>query len=134
MAHRDGVYPSFLRPTKEGSNDGKKYSLKPLSEDPLLAYPHSSTDPSVATGCSITGGTFYDPTTPTTSFAPYQGKYFYTDYCSGWIRSFDPVAKTSAAFASGIVKPVDLEVGDNGSLYYLYRGSSSVPAAVHEIR
>jgi len=29
---------------------------------------------------------------------------------------------------------VDLEVGDNGSLYYLYRGSSSVSAAVRQIR
>ena len=103
-------------------------------QDPLFAYPHSSTDPTVATGCSITGGAFYDPTTPTTSFGPYQGKYFYTDYCSGWIQSFDPVAKTSAAFASGIVRPVDLEVGDNGSLYYLYRGNSSVPPAVRQIR
>ena len=104
-------------------------------KDPLLAYPHPDIDPSApATGCSITGGAFYDPTTATTSFASYQGKYFYTDFCSGWIRSFDPVAKTSAPFASGIVKPVDLEVGDNGSLYYLYRGSSSVPAAVRQIR
>ena len=103
-------------------------------QDPLFAYPHTSTDPAVATGCSITGGAFYDPATATNSFAQYQGDYFYADYCSGWIRSFDPVAKTSAAFASGIVRPVDLEVGDNGSLYYLFRGSSSVPAAVREIR
>ena len=86
------------------------------------------------TGCSITGGAFYGPTTATTSFASYQGKYFYTDFCSGWIRVFDPSSKTDSAFASGIVKPVDLEVGDNGSLYYLYRGSSSEPAAVRQIR
>jgi hypothetical protein len=70
----------------------------------------------------------------TNSFASYQGKYFYTDYCGGWIRGFAPSSGTHSAFASGIVKPVDLEVGDNGSLYYLYRGSSSVPPAVHEIR
>ena len=105
-------------------------------QDPLLAYPHPaiSPDPAVATGCSITGGAFYDPTTATNSFASYQGKYFYTDYCSGWIRSFDPATGTSAAFASGIVNPVDLEVADNGSLYYLFRGSSSVSAAVRQIR
>jgi glucose/arabinose dehydrogenase len=103
-------------------------------QNPLLAYAHSSTDPATATGCAITGGAFYDPGTATTSFASYQGDYFYTDWCSGWIRSFDPATGTSAAFASGIVKPVDLEVSDNGSLYYLYRGSSSVPAAVREIR
>jgi len=104
-------------------------------KDPLLAYPHPGIDPSApTTGCSITGGAFYDPTTATNAFASYQGDYFYTDYCSGWIRSFDPADGTSAAFASGIVKPVDLEVGDNGSLYYLYRGSSSVSAAVRQIR
>jgi glucose/arabinose dehydrogenase len=104
-------------------------------QDPLLAYPHPDVVSSApATGCSITGGAFYDPTTATNSFASYQGKYFYTDFCSGWIRVFDPSSKTDSAFASGIVKPVDLEVGDNGSLYYLYRGSSSVPAAVRQIR
>ncbi|MDQ3864756.1 MAG: PQQ-dependent sugar dehydrogenase [Actinomycetota bacterium] len=102
---------------------------------PLLAYPHPGIDPSApATGCSITSGAFYDPTTATTSFASYQGKYFYTDYCSGWIRVLDPSSGADSAFASGIVKPVDLEVGENGSLYYLYRGSSSVPAAVRQIR
>jgi len=104
-------------------------------KDPLLAYPHPGIDSSApATGCSITGGAFYDPTTATNSFASYQGKYFYTDFCSGWIRVFDPSSGTDSAFASGIVNPVDLEVGDNGSLYYLYRGSSSVPGAVRQIR
>jgi glucose/arabinose dehydrogenase len=104
-------------------------------QDPLLAYPHPGIDPSApATGCSITGGAFYDPTMATTSFASFQGKYFYTDYCSGWIRVLDPSSRSDSAFASGIVKPVDLEVGDNGSLYYLYRGSSSVPGAVRQIR
>jgi glucose/arabinose dehydrogenase len=100
--------------------------------NPVFAYGHAGAIET--TGCSITGGAFYDPTTATTSFALYQGKYFYTDYCSGWIRVFDPSSATDSAFASGIVKPVDLEVGDNGRLYYLYRGSSSVPAAVRQIR
>src|SRR5215212_8157488 len=100
--------------------------------NPVFAYGHAGAIET--TGCSITGGAFYDPTTATTSFASYQGKYFYTDFCSGWIRVFDPSSKTDSAFASGIVKPVDLEVGDNGSLYYLYRGSSSEPAAVRQIR
>src|SRR5215212_4563941 len=101
-------------------------------KNPVLSYGHDGAIET--TGCSITGGAFYDPTTATTSFASYQGKYFYTDFCSGWIRVFDPSSKTDSAFASGIVKPVDLEVGDNGSLYYLYKGSSSVPAAVRQIR
>jgi glucose/arabinose dehydrogenase len=96
----------------------------------VFSYAHGGT---VNTGCAITGGALYDPTTvrfPT----QYQGDYFYADYCGGWIRSFDPATGASSAFASGIVKPVDLEVGDNGSLYYLAYGSSSAPASVHEIR
>src|SRR5215208_6503780 len=102
-------------------------------QDPLLAYPHPgiSPDPTVATGCAITGGAFYDPATARLP-SQYQGKYFYADLCDGWIRSFDPATGTSSAFASGLVKPVDLEVGDNGSLYYLSYGSkSAAPASVH---
>ena len=131
----DGV----ARGANYGWPDYEGFATSPPSlqnyQDPLLAYPHPGIDPSApATGCSITGGAFYDPTTATNSFASYQGKYFYTDYCSGWIRVFDPSSGTDSAFASGIVDPVDLEVGDNGSLYYLYRGSSSVPPAVRQIR
>jgi glucose/arabinose dehydrogenase len=112
--------------TYEGPESDPQYA------NPIFAYGHDGDIET--TGCSITGGAFYNPTTATTSFASYQGKYFYTDFCSGWIRVFDPSSGTDSAFASGIVKPVDLEVGDNGSLYYLYRGSSSVPAAVRQIR
>jgi len=98
-------------------------------QNPLFTYAHGTT---AETGCSITGGAFYDPATERLS-SQYQGKYFYADYCSGWIRTLDPVTGTSSAFASGLVKPVDLEVGDNGSLYYPSYGSSSSPASVHEI-
>jgi glucose/arabinose dehydrogenase len=101
-------------------------------ENPVFFYGHDGDIDT--TGCSITGGAFYDPTTATNSFASYQGEYFYTDFCSAWIRVFDPSNGTDSAFASGIVKPVDLEVGDDGGLYYLYRGSSTVPAGVRQIR
>ncbi len=99
-------------------------------KNPAFTYAHGTT---ADTGCSVTGGAFYDPATVRFP-AQYQGDYFYADYCGGWIRSFDPATGSSSAFASGIVKPVDLEVGDNGSLYYLAYGSSSSPASVHEIR
>ena len=99
-------------------------------EDPVLAYANGTT---AETGCAITGGAFYDPATgrfPT----QYRGKYFYADYCTGWIRTLNPSTETSGPFASGLVSPVDLEVGSNGVLYYLSYGSSSVPASVHKIR
>ena len=66
------------------------------TQNPLLTYGHGTT---AETGCSITGGAFY------------QNAYFYADYCGDWIRSFDPASGTSAQFASEIAKPVDLEVG-----------------------
>lgn len=106
-------------PIHEGATSSPDPSLQNY-QNPLLAYGHGTT---AETGCSITGGAFY------------QNAYFYADYCGDWIRSFDPASGTTAPFASGIVKPVDLELGNNGgSLYYVVRGSSSAPASVHEIR
>ncbi len=90
--------------------------------DPLLQYGHGS---SATTGCAITGGAFYNPTTP--QFPPeYTGKFFFADFCTGWIRRFDPATNTATDFASGIASPVDLQVGTDGSLYYLARGSGAV--------
>jgi hypothetical protein len=58
---------------------------------------------------------------PSTARLPsrYLGKYFYADYCKGWIRALDPASGTSGAFASDLLAPVDFEVGCNGVLYYL---------------
>jgi hypothetical protein len=56
----------------------------------------------------------------------YAGKYFFADFCSGWIRRFDPATLEVTDFASGISSPVDLQVAADGSLYYLARGTGSV--------
>ncbi|HEV7474866.1 MAG TPA: PQQ-dependent sugar dehydrogenase [Pyrinomonadaceae bacterium] len=90
--------------------------------DPLLQYGHGS---SSTTGCAITGGAFYNPTTVNFS-SDYVGKYFYAEFCSGWIRRFDPATSTSVPFATGISNPVDLIVTADGSLYYLARGAGAV--------
>ncbi|MDX6611090.1 MAG: hypothetical protein QOD75_276 [Blastocatellia bacterium] len=91
--------------------------------DPLFEYAHTGT--AATSGCAITGGDFYNPT-----FAQfpgdYVGKYFFADFCNGWIRRFDPATNTAVDFASAISNPVDLLVAPDGSLYYLARGSSSV--------
>jgi glucose/arabinose dehydrogenase len=76
-------------------------------------------------GCAITGGAFYNPANPQFP-AEYAGTYFFADYCSKWIRRFDPASGTATGFASGISSPVDLAVADDGSLYYLARGTGSV--------
>jgi len=92
----------------------------PSFVSPIYYYGHGSTD---TTGCAIVGGTFYNP--PKSQFpAVYTGKYFFSDLCSGWIRVFDPVAVAATGFATGIATPVDLDVGPDGALYYLARGSN----------
>ena len=90
--------------------------------DPLFEYGHGS---SATTGCAITGGAFYNPTTVNFP-SDYVGKYFFAEFCTGWIRRFDPATGTSIAFATGISSPVDLIVTDDGSLYYLANGAGAV--------
>jgi glucose/arabinose dehydrogenase len=46
---------------------------------PVLAYGHDANG-----GCSITGGFVYRGN----AFPEMQGRYFYSDLCSGWLRSF----------------------------------------------
>jgi glucose/arabinose dehydrogenase len=91
--------------------------------DPLFEYAH--TGPVTTTGCAITGGDFYNPTTVQFP-AVYVGKYFFADFCNGWIRRFDPATNTATDFATGVSLPVDLLVAPDGSLYYLARGTGSV--------
>jgi glucose/arabinose dehydrogenase len=109
-----------------GSNYGWPITEGPTSDprfrSPLFAYGHGSTS---TTGCAITGGTFYNPTTMQFP-ASYAGKYFFADLCGGWIRLFDPSNNTAADFAGAISSPVDLKVTADGSLYYLAIGSSAV--------
>jgi len=46
---------------------------------PVLVYTHDATG-----GCSITGGRVYRGS----AIPELQGRYFYSDFCSGWLRSF----------------------------------------------
>jgi glucose/arabinose dehydrogenase len=84
-------------------------------QDPLYTYPHP-------TGCAITGGVFYRGD----QFPEeYQGNYFFADHCKQWIKRLLPDG-TATDFATGAPKRViDLEVGPDGSLYYLLFSKSS---------
>ncbi|HKQ52446.1 MAG TPA: PQQ-dependent sugar dehydrogenase, partial [Pyrinomonadaceae bacterium] len=113
----DGIAGSnYGWPTTEGPTTDSRF------RSPLFAYQHGS---SATTGCAITGGTFYNPATNQFPLT-YNGKYFFADFCSGWIRLLDPANNTATAFATGIASPVDLQVAADGSLYYLARGSGSI--------
>ena len=109
-----------------GSNYGWPITEGPTSNpsfrSPLFAYGHAI---GATGGCAITGGAFYNPVT--TQFpASYVGKYFFADFCSGWIRLLDTADNTATGFATGISSPVDLRVTADGSLYYLARGAGAV--------
>ena len=94
-------------------------TTNPAHESPIYYYGHDSGN------CAITGGAFYSPSTPNfPSF--YVGKYFFGDYCSGFIRMLNPSTAQATDFLTGASQPVDIKVGSDGSLYYLARGTRSV--------
>ena len=73
----DGVAGSnYGWPTTEGP------TADPRFRSPIFWYGRS---PSTTGGCAITGGVFYNP--PAVQFpASYVGRYFFADFCSGWIE------------------------------------------------
>ncbi|HET6889486.1 MAG TPA: PQQ-dependent sugar dehydrogenase, partial [Pyrinomonadaceae bacterium] len=81
--------------------------------DPIFAYAND------AQTCAITGGTFYNP--QVVQFpSNFIGRYFFADFCGGWIKTLDPSNGNAVAdFATGISLPVDLQVSADGFLYYL---------------
>jgi glucose/arabinose dehydrogenase len=117
----DGVAgANYGWPTTEGPTTDPRFRA------PRYAYNHSSG------GCAITGGAFYAPVTMQFP-EEYRNDYFFADFCGGWIRRLDPSGNTAVNFASGIPSPVDLKVGDDGSLYYLARGTGGNTGVVFKV-
>lgn len=113
----DGIAGSnYGWPTCEGFCNPPNASFR----DPIFAYAND------AQTCAITGGAFYNPQVvqfPST----FVGRYFFADFCGGWIKTLDPSNGNAVAdFATGISLPVDLQVSADGFLYYLARGNGSV--------
>ena len=110
-------------PLTEGTTTDPRFT------SPVFTYSHGPPLISPTNGCAIAGGDFYNPAV-TTFPSEYVGDYFFADNCSGWIRKVDPADGFAVSdFATGIAGPVDVEVGADGSLYYLSRpetGSGSV--------
>jgi glucose/arabinose dehydrogenase len=104
-------------PTYEGTSGATGY------KDPLYTYGHG-----IFSGedhCAVTGGAWYNPGIQNFP-AVYAGKYFFADYCGGWIKSLDPATGVATPFASGSLFVVDLDVGPDGALYYLSRSERVV--------
>ncbi|WP_310394449.1 PQQ-dependent sugar dehydrogenase [Hymenobacter sp.] len=119
---------NFGWPSSEG------YNVRAGETAPFFAYPHQGGFPD-GTGCSITGGTFFNPSS-TNYPAAYVGKYFYQDYCGKWINYVDPGSGTTppvrSAFAQNM--PGDalaLQTGPDGNLYYLARNGSNLWKVVY---
>jgi glucose/arabinose dehydrogenase len=102
-------------PRYEGPESDSRY------RNPVFAYRHGSTK---LTGCAISGGAFYNPTTRQFPRG-YVGDYFFADFCSGWIRRLDAATGNVSGFATGLERPVDLKVSKGGNLYYLSRGDGA---------
>ncbi|WP_018342822.1 PQQ-dependent sugar dehydrogenase [Cytophaga aurantiaca] len=84
-------------------------------QDPFYAYNHN------AGGCAITAGAFYNPAVAQFPSA-YTGNYFFGDYCDGNIKTLDLSTKAVTTFASGINRPLDMVIGNDGTLYFIARG------------
>lgn len=69
---------------------------------PAFEYDHGSND---ANGCSITGGFVYRGS----AISGLQGRYFYSDYCRGFLKSF-------LAGAGSVSEQRDWSVGDIGNV------------------
>ena len=96
----------------------------PRFRSPLHAYGHAG-------ACAIAGGAFHSLVRAQFP-SQYWTAYFFADLCGGWIRSRRPDGSVTA-FASGISQPVDLKFADDGSLYYLARGTGSTTGVVYRI-
>jgi glucose/arabinose dehydrogenase len=85
-------------------------------------------------GCAISGGTFFNGAIsnyPST----YNGKYFFLDYCGGWIDYINPsvTSPTRTLFASGLPSGM-LYIKQNpndGNLYYININNGSVYKVVY---
>ena len=76
--------------------------------------------------CAIVGATFYRPQILRFPRA-YDGRYFFGDFCGGFIRMLSPPNySSSAGFATGISSLVDIQAHHDGSLYYLARGGGEL--------
>jgi glucose/arabinose dehydrogenase len=112
---------NFGWPVTEGVSTNVNY------DNPYYSYKHAygTVD---GTGCAITGGVFFNPTTTNYPEA-YRGRYFYQDLCSKWINVLDLSGTTPKrqSFATNLgYYALGLTVGTDGNLYYLERSSNAV--------
>ncbi|MGC3945143.1 MAG: PQQ-dependent sugar dehydrogenase [Chryseolinea sp.] len=117
---------NFGWPATEGDFNAATY---PSYTKPIYFYSHASGDGS---GCAITGGTFFTPST-TNYPASFFDKYFIQDLCGAWINVLDvSTGAVRSSFATGIPgNALSLTPGPDGNLYFLSRNGSAVYKIVY---
>jgi glucose/arabinose dehydrogenase/regulation of enolase protein 1 (concanavalin A-like superfamily) len=108
---------------------GKNYGW-PVTEGPTSDPAYQSPFYAYANGpgvnmadCSIIGGAFYNPATPQYP-ADFLGKYFFGDFCSGYIKRLDPADRSVTTFATGITQLIDIKVAPDGAVHYVTLGGA----------
>ncbi|MEO1054105.1 MAG: PQQ-dependent sugar dehydrogenase [Bacteroidota bacterium] len=82
-------------------------------QDPVFSYSHSE-------GCAIVGAAFYNPSLP--SFPPtFVNKYFYADFCGGYINTINTDGSDPTTFTTGIDRPLGIAFNEQGIMYFLER-------------
>jgi glucose/arabinose dehydrogenase len=105
---------------RSGANYGWPGTEGPTT-DPAYDAPIHSYGRDV--GQAITGSTFYAPATQQFPDS-YRDDYFFGDYVAGWIKVLDRTTNQRYDFATGIDRPVDMDVLPDGSMLYLsYSGT-----------
>eukprot|EP00029_Vermamoeba_vermiformis_P008242 TRINITY_DN3796_c0_g2_i1.p1 TRINITY_DN3796_c0_g2~~TRINITY_DN3796_c0_g2_i1.p1 ORF type:complete len:391 (+),score=37.56 TRINITY_DN3796_c0_g2_i1:422-1594(+) len=114
--------------------EGLADTTDPTIGQPIFTYFHQNRS------CSITGGSFYSYMAQSSRKravlpfpSDYKGKFFFGDYCAGWVRAldlsrkYDPVTTmdNNQIFISGLEAPLGVIAGHDGSLYVLDRGNSN---------
>lgn len=102
------------------SQEGFLGADNPSFTRPIIDYAHNDQG-----ACAITGGAFYHPTTNTFG-GSYLDRYFFTDFCGGWLRLLDPTNRSVSTIDTGYSFPVDLQVGADGAVYLLTAGSGEI--------
>lgn len=127
----EGQYEEVNDATDAGQNFGwpeQEGPPQPGFDGPAYYYQNNNIGgTNNNTGCSVLGGEFFVPAA-TNYPSQYLDKYFFMDYCNGWIRYIDPnnTPTTNSTlfgqnFGFGLV---NMTTGPDGNLYYLHRDNN----------
>lgn len=99
-------------PVLEGKASGQ--SLPANYKDPLFSYDHGI-------ACAVVGAAFY-PQSGGSFPTKYTGKFFFADYCNGFIGVLNPLTGSREQdLVTGVNRPVCIRISAEGDLYYLAR-------------